>query len=136
MDETGSVRWLCFEIDKIDWEYSKKIDIDLVYAQAYHLVKTNFDCNLTLDEINENERRNQVFQILSEERQLVEKYFTLNESEDPNSFCTATDIKMKLSQMLNINNLKVVNIGKALKQIDIPKKKQNGAYGYYLDSKI
>ena len=136
MDETGSVRWLCFEIDKIDWEYSQKIDIDLVYAQAYHLVKTNFDCNLTLDEINENERRNQVFQILSEERQLVEKHFTLNESEDPNSFCTATDIKMKLSQMLNINNLKVVNIGKALKQIDIPKKKQNGAYGYYLDSKI
>lgn len=76
MDETGSVRWLCFEIEKIDWEYSKKININLVYAQAYHLVKTKFDCNLSLDEINENESRNQAFQILSEERQLIQKHFT------------------------------------------------------------
>ncbi|MDM8161422.1 VapE family protein [Labilibaculum sp. K2S] len=136
MDETGSVRWLCFEIEKIDWEYSKKIDIDLVYAQAYHLVKTKFDCNLSLDEINENERRNQAFQILSEERQLIQKHFTHNESEEADSFRTATDIKTKLSQMLNINYLNVVKIGKALKQIDIPKKKLNGVYGYYLDSKI
>jgi predicted P-loop ATPase len=136
MDETGSVRWLCFEIDKIDWEYSKRIDIDLVYAQAYHLVKTKFDCDLTRDEINENERRNQVFQILSEERQLIQKHFTHDESEDPNSFRTATDIKTKLSQMLNVNNLKVGNIGKALKQIDIPKKKLSGVYGYYVDCKI
>jgi len=36
-DETGSVRWLCFVIDEIDWSYSSKVNIDMVYAQAYQL---------------------------------------------------------------------------------------------------
>lgn len=136
MDETGSVRWLCFEIDKIDWDYSNKVDINLVYAQAYHLVKTNFDCNLTTEEINDNERRNQTFQIHTEEMQLVQKYFSYDQSEDPNSFRTSTDVKTKINQMLNINNLSVVKIGKALHQLDIPKKKLKGVYGYYLVTEI
>lgn len=32
-DETGSVRWLCFELmGKIDFVYSKNVDIDKVWA--------------------------------------------------------------------------------------------------------
>ena len=47
-DETGTVRWLCFEIENIDWDYSKKVEINKVYAQAYHYYKnTEFDYNLT-----------------------------------------------------------------------------------------
>jgi predicted P-loop ATPase len=40
-DDTGSVRWLCFEIESINWKYNDEIDIDLVYAQAYHLYQSN-----------------------------------------------------------------------------------------------
>lgn len=31
-DETGSVRWLCFEIDSIDFAYIKNVDIDQVWG--------------------------------------------------------------------------------------------------------
>lgn len=135
MDGTGSVRWLCFEIDGINWEYSKNINIDFVYAQAYHLLKINFNCNLSLIDIRENESRNQVFQCLSEERQLVEKYFSVDKSDNSKNFMTATDVKARLNQMILNLNLSVVKIGKALKQIDAPKKKYKGVYGYYLIEK-
>ncbi len=36
-DETGSVRWLCFEILKINWDYKKDLNIDLIWAQALSL---------------------------------------------------------------------------------------------------
>jgi len=57
-DETGSVRWLCFEIDSIDWNYSKEIDMDQVWAEAYFLFKSGFNSDLTKDEILESEERN------------------------------------------------------------------------------
>jgi len=36
-DHTGSVRWLCFEIKGINFEYSKGIDINKEWAEAYFL---------------------------------------------------------------------------------------------------
>ena len=46
-DETGSVRWLCFEISKIDWNYKTAIDIDKVWGQAYDLYDAGYDAELT-----------------------------------------------------------------------------------------
>ena len=33
-DETGSVRWLCFRINSINWDYRAQVDINRVWAQA------------------------------------------------------------------------------------------------------
>ena len=65
-DRTGSVRWLCFEIEYIDFDYVK-IDVDLLWSQAYALYKSGFDFHLTADEVKENENRNKKFQQNSEE---------------------------------------------------------------------
>ena len=74
-DETGSVRWVCFWITKIDHDYSKKIDINKVWAQAYHLFKeTNFNYQLTPAEIEENEQANKTFIIRSPEMELIQKF--------------------------------------------------------------
>ena len=35
-DETGSVRWIIFEVLEIDFNYSKEININQVWAQAYY----------------------------------------------------------------------------------------------------
>ena len=46
-DETGSVRWLCFELLGIDWAYRHEVNMDDVYAQAYALFKSDeFDYTL------------------------------------------------------------------------------------------
>jgi len=38
-DETGSVRWLCFRINSINWDYRAQIDINRVWAHAYALAQ-------------------------------------------------------------------------------------------------
>ena len=58
-DETGSVRWVCFWVTRINWDYKKDIDINKIWSQAYHLFKeTNFNYQLTPSEIDKNEEAN------------------------------------------------------------------------------
>ena len=59
-DETGSVRWLCFELKgRIDFAYSKEVDINKVWSQAYHLDYSDhtFNAELFISDIQENEDR-------------------------------------------------------------------------------
>src|SRR5690606_25827298 len=78
-DETGSVRWLCFELrGKIDFAYSRNVDIDKLWAQAYHLafIDENFNPELTLSDISQNESRNKVYRESSMEEELICKFYT------------------------------------------------------------
>ena len=134
-DETGSVRWLCFEIDSIDWSYKTKINIDNVYSQAYYLFKSgNFNYNLTNEEIKENEKRNKEFQILTIERELIQKY--LASGLIGQTFMTATDIMQKINEATNNQfRLNHVQIGKALKMLNFKPVKYKGIYGYDFSKK-
>lgn len=131
-DETGSVRWLCFEIKSIDWEYSRAIDINKVFAQALYLFRSGtFNFNLTNDEIRENEKRNKEFQVLTIERELIEKYLKSGELGD--GFMTPTEIMQKINELTN-HNFKInhIQVGKALKMIGFERIKRSGVYGYNL----
>lgn len=117
-DESGSVRRLCFVIDSIDWSYKEKININDVWAQAYHLFKTNFVCDLTADEIRENEEYNRQFHITTSELELVHKYLSPGTKEVHESFMTATEILLYISEQtcgrVKLNN---INVGRALKML-------------------
>lgn len=134
-DETGSVRWLCFEIDSIDWGYKINIDIDKVYVQAYYLFKSGtFNYNLTGEEIRENEKRNKEFQVLTIERELLEKY--LDNGMIGKDFMTPTDI-MQIINSATGNQFRInhVQIGKALIMLGYKRIKHKGVYGYNLSHK-
>ena len=56
-DETGNVRWLCFELlGQIDFNYSKEVDINRVWTQAFHLayydIVTASDVLIKLNTLN------------------------------------------------------------------------------------
>lgn len=75
-DETGSVRWLCFEITAIDWNYREKVIIDNVWRQSLYLLNSGtFKYDLTVDEISTNDTRNMKFQQMTNEMELVIEYF-------------------------------------------------------------
>lgn len=134
-DETGSVRWLCFEIESINWDYKTSIDINNVYAQAYYLFKSGtFNYNLTGDEVKENEKRNKEFQVLTIERELLEKY--IGNGTIVNEFMTPTDIMQVINNATN-NQFRInhVQIGKALKMLGYERTKHKGVYGYNLSNK-
>lgn len=114
-DETGSVRWLCFEIDKIDWDYKKNIDINRIWAQAYDLYKIGFKYDLTANEISDNEKANDGFFMATPEEDLLHKMFLPGTEKEKDSFLTATDILQKMQE--NCNNaikLSVPYLGRVL----------------------
>ena len=92
-DETGNVRWLCFElIEKIDFNYSKDIDINKVWAQAYHLAYNDqsYDSELTPHDVAENEKRNEKYKAFTVEEDLINQLF--EKSDKREHFMTATEI--------------------------------------------
>ncbi len=91
-DTTGSVRWLCFEISKINWNY-KDIPIDNAWSQAFELYKSGFKFQLTPDEIKSNESRNEQFQQISPEYEYIQLYLKPGNPMDNDNFWTTTEIR-------------------------------------------
>ena len=130
-DDTGSVRWLCFNISSIKWAYKKEVNINQVWSQAVALANdVNFEAEMTIEDIRKNDTRNKSFQNHSSEYEMVSKYV---EASDKNNgaFMTPTDILVYLSQ-LKIKLTKIA-IGKAMVALGHERKKQNGIYGYFVN---
>ncbi|MDD4149244.1 MAG: BT4734/BF3469 family protein [Bacteroidales bacterium] len=136
-DENGSVRWLCFEVESIDWNYSSEVDINKVWSQAYHLLnRVKFDFELTAEEIKENDWVNKRFQVSSPERDLLMKFFKPAD-EHNGVFRTATDLLEYVSLRSSIN-LNPMKIGKELRFLGferISKRADDNmpVYGYFVD---
>ena len=135
-DENGSVRWLCFDISYIDWKYSKEVNIDNVYMQAYHLLnETSFEYELTPAEIEENDKINKQYQVTTPERELIQQYLVPAEKGE-GIFLTATDILEYINQNTTIK-LTPERIGKELKFLGFDRSFQfingNNRYGYYIN---
>lgn len=138
-DESGSVRWLCLVIESIDWSYKEKINIDDVWAQAYHLFKTKFPCDLNQDEMKENDEYNRQFHITTSEFELIQKHLSPASKDSHEFFMTATDILMYLAeQTCGKVKLNTNNIGKALKMLSYSREKKypEKSYGYYVNKKF
>jgi len=115
-DETGSVRWLCFDLTgRINWDYKKDINIDDVWRQAYTLYKTGFKYELTADEIESNEKANQQYQVTTTEIELIQKHYTPGTKELHDAFYQATDFLTNLVEKYPAARLNTSSIGKALK---------------------
>ncbi|OCK52236.1 virulence-associated E family protein [Chryseobacterium sp. CBo1] len=136
-DESGSVRWIIFEvIEKINFNYSSEIDIDKVWAQAYFNAykRQNYNPELTLADISENEKRNERFTQMTLEQEMVSKFYEA--SDNLEEFKTATEVMIDLNAHgIRLNHLK---IGRALSSFKFPRVKnpQRQIYGYLIRSKI
>ncbi|WP_297986658.1 VapE domain-containing protein [uncultured Chryseobacterium sp.] len=136
-DETGSVRWIIFEVLEIDFGYSKEIDINQVWAQAYHnaFERKDYNPELTAEDLIENEKRNEKFKQVSLEQEILITHF--EKSENKNDFLTATEIMLAMSNALGVrmNNVK---IGKALTALNFERIKHSKkqVYGYLIKRKI
>lgn len=113
-DETGSRRFLCFEVLNIDYEH--KIKMSDVYSQAISLLKNNFNFWFNLEEIQEIHNNNQQFQESTLEMELIMQFFEPISADNATLFMSSTDIAGFLKQKsgLPINNSTVQHIGKAL----------------------
>lgn len=118
-DPTGNVRWIPFEVVNIDWKYSKEINIDDVWRQAYQLYKSDFECDITAEEIRQNEMANKNFLIVTPEMELIMKNYIPGRKDDHDLFRTTTEIEAALREEGG-DRIKISNrqVGMALKILD------------------
>lgn len=112
-DETGSVRWLCFNIEGFFFDYREQVKIDHVYSQAYSLLKSDFDYQVSVEELQENDQVNRAYQVKTDELNLIQKYFQPGTDDD--EFMTATDVLLELTEKTSGRlKLNSISIGRAL----------------------
>lgn len=147
-DETGNVRWLPFVVKKINHDaggpkgYAAVINIDRVWAQAQTLLNDNaFNCNMTPDEINQQELLNRRFLRTTTEMEVISKYYLASEKGDSEAiFCTASDIEEYLRGKVTLR-LHRTQIGTAMTVMGFPKESRYSSEkgysqkGYFLKMK-
>ena len=137
-DETGSVRWLCFKVLSIDFNYNntytnhREIAIDNVWAQAYELYKSGFQAEMDSQEIADNEGPNKSFIHLPPEFEMLPNYFEPSNDQEGN-FMTSTDIMNYIQPYTNYK-LYPMRIGRALSYYGFEKVMHNKLkrYGYWV----
>lgn len=148
-DKTGNVRWLVIELESgdnpINFEYSKKINIDNIWSQAYSLsLDDTFKEEMTIAEIKQNETNNEKFFVADSVTEIIQKELEVG-IKNKDDFMTSTDILEYLgtlqSSYLNLlKNVSVDKLGRSLSQMKFIKssgvkmvnKKQVSCYGYYV----
>lgn len=112
----ATVRWICFDVSEIDWSYSSDIDIDLVWGEAYDLFLNGFDCEVSKDEVIQNEQYNSAFKTHSLEYEMIGKYYTMGTEEDYDVIMMSSEIlnDLQMKTYLKYNDKK---IGQALRSL-------------------
>lgn len=129
-DTTGSRRFLCFEVEHI--EYTHDIDINKVYAQALQLKEDGFRHWFNQEEIKEINQNNEQYQLLSPEEELLLTWFEPATKENANAFYNASQIAVRLAELskINISDGVVNKLGKALKKHGFLRLAKNKSYVY------
>ncbi len=138
-DATGSVRWLCFEINEIDFAYSKEVDINQVWAQAYSIYKSEgvLKYEMTRNEVIENETSNSRYTNTSVEEDLLRKYYVPSSKDVRGSaFYTATEFLTALQEKEPTMRLKKIPMGKAAVSLGFDRIKYRGVYGYFAKIRV
>ncbi len=131
-DTTGSRRFLCFEVENI--EYTHNIDIHKVYAQALQLHKSGFRHWFNQEEIKEINANNEQYQLRSPEEELLLTWFEPATKQNANAFMNTTQIAVALAERakMNITDGTVHKLGRALKKHNFLRHTKNNAYVYAL----
>lgn len=125
-DETGSVRYLAFLVKSINFDY-EKIDRNQLYAQAYHLYKGGFQCDMTKKEIEYQNEYNQQFRVQTTEQDMIQQYLRPARDTEPYGTIvyqwTTGQILQYLTDNINGIKLNAVQLGKSLQLLGFKQKK-------------
>lgn len=146
--DTQNTRWLCFNVISVNHDYHNKvtgvqnIDINKVWAQAYHLYKTGFEYTLSAIDREKRDRNNRSFESMPEEKQMILRYLKPAKKDEPGStFMVTFEIKEFLHQNTSAKTrVNENNITRSLKQLgfeQVVKKIQGkAARGYWVFTQL
>lgn len=140
-DETGNTRFICFDINGIEWQEYTKMEISLIWTQAYHYyqqyLKGTYQCDMTNEEEKANDLNNLKYLFHSTEYELIEKLFEPSINAD--DFMTATDIADYLHDHTRHKSANSRGVGRALSALGykrVHSKTDNKKQGYQIRAKL
>lgn len=135
LGDTQNTRWLCFEVERVDFNYSKDVDIRNVWRQAWHLYNSGYPYELSKEEERLRDVANEDFQTLTMEEDLLLKYYKHPEDEKGEFMFTGVIVE-EIKRRSGVANLSIETMGKALKRngFDDGRKRINGKRkrGYFV----
>lgn len=96
-DPTGNRRFMICTLEEIQWWEYMKMDVNQIWAQAFHLFKTGYDHNLDREEIKITERRNDQYQITDPVQEAILNNFKIN-LENEEIYLTYAEIERYLRE--------------------------------------
>ncbi|WP_186823274.1 DUF3874 domain-containing protein, partial [Flavobacterium psychrophilum] len=126
----GSRRFLCFELEGI--QYQHNVDINLAFSQALFLFKSGFRHWFDQEEIKNITENNEQYQLRSPEEELLLTWFEPIDKEKATLFLNASQIAAKLAERtkLNLTDGTINKLGKALKKHNFIKISKKSGYVY------
>lgn len=135
-DATGNRRFLCFEVLHINYRHS--IDMDLVYAQALHLLGSAFQFWFNSSENDLINKNNEQFRNMSIEEELLKQYFEPSSADDADHLLSTTELLTWLGKKakVSLTDSAKLKMGKALKALGFLRLKRQNKYVYALKETV
>ena len=129
-DETGTRRFLVFEIESIDAAHT--VDMDKVHAQAYSLFKSGERYWFDTDETTKVNERNVQFSVQTTEDELVKQYCSASAAAGDDDWLSATQVAEGISKLAKypMGKASARDFGFALRKAGFEKKKLDGITRY------
>lgn len=129
-DTTGSRRFLCFEVQSINYQH--QVDINKVYSQALALFNQGFKFYFDSNEIVEITLNNEQYQVKTIEEELLLTWFRKPQPNETPLYLPTSQILHKLTIYSKISTTtgNAITLGKALKKHNFQRIKKKGNYVY------
>ena len=128
-DDSGTRRWLTFEVESIRSPFEYPIHHDEIFAQAYALYLKGFHYWFEGKETDIVQLHNQQFEVPKPEQELVSKYYRVPTKGEACEFVSATEIMQTIGGLL-INRLTANKLGRAMKAMGFVSVRSRGQRGY------
>jgi hypothetical protein len=116
LTDTENTRWLCVNVEDINWNYKKDVDIHAVWSQAFALYHDEeYNQFLTAGEMSVRDLLNKNFEVSDLEKDLIKQCFEIG--DEKGSFYSLPDIISTLSDKFNGKPLNSRFIGKSMAQL-------------------
>lgn len=138
LQDFENTRWLIFTVKSIDWGYKGSVNMNDVWAEAYHLYQQAFDFLPTKEERANREARNELARVPNSEEELLALHYQPDEVHG--DFFTSSQIAGWLGMKYGIR-LSAWRMGRAIKKVfgldrTSARINERVVHGYYFTHKM
>ena len=128
-DDTGTRRWLPFEVESIRSPYEFPIDHTAIFAQAYALYRKGFRYWFNDQEMQLMARHNERFEVPKPEHELISRFYRPPKEGERGEFVSSTEIMQTVGGLL-VYRLTMNKLGRAMTALGFVGVRSHGQRGY------